>query len=446
MSVSPVRPEWLDRRLDGATPGAWRSKDAPPIAAATRVDVEAGRVEASRLDSPLGRTLRTMALVRARYDVVGKWREYAARQMRRAGRHRETALDIAGLWRAQTLTEAALEGAHEWDVDYAKLVASRLDQMTPLDATIAALEHLHTPGARSVLRALGAQHPRLRDALQALRDDVRNVLERRPRDPEYDADVLAHVASIIVQVLDTVPTLAGKPSPDIDGQGEPGGTSPDIEHGRDLWVRAIPGATRLDVAHRGKVGARRRPSSTGSKIGKMSRLLTDPDRRVFTTRQRAVDALLVLDLSGSMSWSTDEIDDVIDAARGAVVVGYSASDGCNSSRPNTWLIAKDGRRVREMPDVPGGNGCDGTALEYAVNRYRRRAGMPVIWVSDGQVTGRTRSTTSLARDMVARLRRHRVTQVHNATEAIETLRDMARGKMPTPSIGRYLEHNARRDA
>ena len=171
----------------------------------------------------------------------------------------------------------------------------------------------------------------------------------------------------------------------------------------------------------------------------MSRALTDPERRVFSTKQRATDALLVLDLSGSMSWSTDELDEVIEAARGAVVVGYSATDRGDDPRPNVWLLAKDGRRVRELPDVPGGNGCDGTALEYAVKRYRRRAGMPVLWVSDGQVTGRTRSTVALAHDMVARLRRHRVTQVQNATDAIETLRAMSRGQRPQPRVGRYLE-------
>lgn len=437
MTVSPVRPEWLDRREDGATPGAWRSKDAPPIAAATRVDVEAGRIEASRLDSPLGRTLRTMSLVRARYDVVGKWRTYAARQVGRSSRHVETALDIAGLWRAQALTEQALDGAHVWDVDYAKLVASRLDEMQPIDATIAALEHLRTPGARSVLRAIGTKHPRLRDALQTLRDHVAGIVGRRPIDPEYDADVLAYVAREIVKVLEVVPTLAEQPAPTESER--PGGAPPPLEDGRDLWVAARPASTRLDVAHRGKIGARRRPSSTGSKIGKMARLLTDPDRRVFTTKQRAVDALLVLDLSGSMSWSTDELDEVIEAARGAVVVGYSATDRGDDPRPNVWLLAKDGRRVRELPDVPGGNGCDGTALEYAVKRYRRRAGMPVLWVSDGQVTGRTRSTLALAHDMVARLRRHRVTQVQNAAAAIETLRAMSRGQRPQPRIGRYLE-------
>jgi len=437
VTVSPVRPEWLDRRDDGATPGAWRSKDAPPIAAATRVDVEAGRIEASRLDSPLGRTLRTMSLVRARYDVVGEWRTYAARSVGRSSRHVETALDVAQLWRAQALTERALDGAHEWDVDYAKLVASRLDQMQPIDATVAALEHLRTPGARSVLRAIGAKHPRLRDALQALRDHVAGVVDRLPREPEYDADVLAYVAREVVKLLENVPALAEQPGPTENER--PGGAPPPLEDGRELWVAARPASTRLDVAHRGKIGARRRPSSTGSKIGKMSRLLTDPDRRVFTTKQRAVDALLVLDLSGSMSWSTDELDEVIEAARGAVVVGYSATDRGDDPRPNVWLLAKDGRRVRELPDVPGGNGCDGTALEYAVKRYRRRAGMPVLWVSDGQVTGRTRSTVALAHDMVARLRRHRVTQVQNATDAIETLRAMSRGQRPQPRVGRYLE-------
>lgn len=441
MATSPVRPEWLDRRLDGATPSSWRSKDAPPIAAATRVDLASGRVEATRLDSPLGRTLRTMALVRARYDLAGQHLEDARTSASRSSRrYAETSVDIASLWWAQRLTEQALEDAHEWDVDYSKLVASRLEQMTPHDATVAALEHLMTPGSRSVLRAIGAKHPRLRDAMQALRSQIEQYVDRRPSYPDHDAAIIGYVGRQIGALLENVDTLAAAPStPSTDDSSVPGGDDHVIDGSGALWVRSIPGATRLDVAHRGKIGARRRPSSTGTKIGKMSRLLTDPDRRVFTTRQRAIDALLVLDLSGSMSWSTEELDEVIEAARGAVVVGYSSSDRGDDPRPNTWLLAKDGRRVRTLPDVPGGNGCDGTALEYAVNRYRRRAGMPVLWVSDGRVTGRTSSSEALGRDMIARLRRHRVTQVDNAEAAIETLRDMARGKMPRPRVGYYLE-------
>jgi hypothetical protein len=144
----------------------------------------------------------------------------------------------------------------------------------------------------------------------------------------------------------------------------------------------------------------------------------------------------VLDLSGSMNYTIDEIDAIIEQARGAVVVGYSANE---STAPNFFLLAKDGHRVETLPEVCGGNGIDGPALTYAVRKYRKTATTPVVWVSDGHVTGgRNYSKRLLAADMVKRLKLAKATQVTDIDRALALLERMAHGHRPSAAIGRQL--------
>jgi uncharacterized protein (DUF58 family) len=160
---------------------------------------------------------------------------------------------------------------------------------------------------------------------------------------------------------------------------------------------------------------------------------------VFERRARSKNALVVLDMSGSMNYRTEQLDEILELARGAVVVGYSIS----SNDYNFHLLARDGMRVADLPDHGGANGLDGTALTYAVNKYRKNSTTPIVWVSDGEVNG-IGDHTELALDMIHRLRATGAHHVENLTSAIELLEDMARGHKPAPRIGDRLIEIAKR--
>ena len=134
-----------------------------------------------------------------------------------------------------------------------------------------------------------------------------------------------------------------------------------------------------------------------------------------------------------MNYTTDDLDEILERCRGAVVVGYSTC----SSEYNFHLLARDGMRVEKLPRHGGSNGLDGTALTYAVAKYRKNSTTPIVWVSDGQVNG-IGDCRTLAADMIQRLRKTGAHHVENAAKALELLDRMAQGHRPPAAIGKTL--------
>jgi hypothetical protein len=156
-------------------------------------------------------------------------------------------------------------------------------------------------------------------------------------------------------------------------------------------------------------------------------MITDPDRRVFSRKTRALGGVVCIDASGSMALSSEDLDRLLKASAGATVVMYSGGRD-NPSIPNVWVIAKKGRMVRHLPDPPGDNAVDGPALVYA-SSLRERGSQPLIWVSDGYVTGRRSGHTNpnLISDIEMIRRRHKVIQVHNVQEAEQLMKRLQGG-------------------
>ena len=74
--------------------------------------------------------------------------------------------------------------------------------------------------------------------------------------------------------------------------------------------------------------------------------------------------------------------------------------------------------MRKLPEFPGDNAVDCPAIVYA-STLRDNGGQPLIWVSDGYVTGINTGTgdEKLQKDMDYIKRRHRVIQVETVQEA-----------------------------
>ena len=268
-------------------------------------------------------------------------------------------------------------------------------------------------------------------------DYLRHDGTKHRRDEKRLVELARHIEQVSERYREAVHE-AQKESGDQDKDAERGKEQAQEEYNASgkAWYPAILARTNLNRPHVGKIGAKKSPSDSGRTLKYPSRALTDPARRVFQKKQRAKSAVVVLDMSGSMDYTTEELDEMIEACRGAVVVGYSADD---DTTPNTYLLAKDGHRVSELPEVCGNNGNDKTALVYAINKYRKASSTPVLWVSDGGISGASGwSRAELARDMVATLQHYRVHQCETAAEAIALIQRMEHGHNPRTHIQQNL--------
>ena len=168
-------------------------------------------------------------------------------------------------------------------------------------------------------------------------------------------------------------------------------------------------------------GVRRpRPSSSGTVMRYPSRLLNDELRRAFCRMRSVHGGVVVVDQSGSMDLSQEELELLVRRAPDAVVVGYSHRPGSTGTTPNAWLLADRGAVADHSRTGNVGNGVDGPVLEWALSR--RRAREPVVWVTDGQVTDSHDHPDEQLTDHCARLvRRHGIIMVADFSEARRAL-------------------------
>lgn len=133
---------------------------------------------------------------------------------------------------------------------------------------------------------------------------------------------------------------------------------------------------------KGNIGKKRTASNIGRAPRRIHRLLTDPEKRIFDKVSRGAGGVVIIDGSGSMSFTHDQIRKMVENAPGATVAVYTER---SQSEANMWIVADKGRMVSELPDKFGhGNGVDFPAIEWAV-KNRQSSRSPIIWVTDGGV-------------------------------------------------------------
>lgn len=192
-----------------------------------------------------------------------------------------------------------------------------------------------------------------------------------------------------------------------------------------VWDRSIP----LNRHAKNALGRRRSSSDVGIVPRHVERLWTDPDRRIFSTSTRDVGGIVLIDQSGSMSLDQKDLDAIVDASAGCVVIGYSHGPS-HPHEPNIWLHANRGRVASVVRGGNGGNGCDRPALDYVLSI--RKKNEPVIWVCDGYVTyARDGLASQFDRLAILELvRRHGVHMVENVEQGIDALRRARDGRLP----------------
>lgn len=187
----------------------------------------------------------------------------------------------------------------------------------------------------------------------------------------------------------------------------------------------------------GKLGRRRIKTNIGRNPRHLSRLLTDPEKRVFDRSTRGRGGVVLIDQSGSMHLSDSDIWDIIEAAPGCVIIGYSHRAG-SDNLPNAWVIADRGRVAEKVPSGNGGNGVDGPAIRFAV--AHRRKGEPLIWVCDGMVTdgASDRWFANLNDECAELVVKHGIHSVEDVSGAVSALRKAANGQRLKASATGYV--------
>ena len=182
----------------------------------------------------------------------------------------------------------------------------------------------------------------------------------------------------------------------------------------------IDDTLQLTTEVEGYMKRRRRPAQFGRNIGNVSRLYTDPDRRIFSVKRKVKGGIVVIDISGSMSLSQSDIESIVEAAPAAVIMAYS---NCGDGVPNAWVFARRGWRVAEIPSVGGrGNGVDGPALTWAINQ--RAPGEDIVWVCDGYVTTKHDGQSNALTIQCAQLaKKHRIIMIRSVEEAVKQFKN-----------------------
>jgi len=207
----------------------------------------------------------------------------------------------------------------------------------------------------------------------------------------------------------------------------------DIPRWNELRVEKLPLTTLVP----GTIGKKRIASNTGRHPRRLHRYLTDPEMRIFDRVIKGVGGVLVLDCSGSMDLTKKQIREILQAAPGVTVLGYTdrGNDG-----PNAWVLADKGRMVDDLPFTGSGNGVDLPAIEWGV-AHKQRSGAPVIWVSDGGVCGAGQgSSDALAMQCIKYCIKNRVIVVPHLSEAVEMLKKMKRGEKGRTRWPRQLRY------
>lgn len=315
----------------------------------------------------------------------------------------------------------------------------------------------NTKASNSLIAGIRSENPALAKAAGEARKTIRKFVKDFHRNnwnpietmgsTRSEGLVTAGFASFtepLVQLVESflIPQDDEQPGRDSEGDGEdPMGEIEEVVKAGQRGVFAtlvldqIPLTKRVD----GRIGRKRIASSTGRHPRRMDRMLTDPERRVFDRRSRGKGGVVLIDQSGSMHLSDADIEQMIAAAPGCVIIGYSHRPG-TVGKPNAWILANRGKVAGEVRSGNGGNGVDGPAVRLAVKM--RRKGEPLIWVCDGHVTdGRGDQEYANLSDECARLVvKHGIHMVNHCEDGIDALRRASNGeRLPTKATGGLYE-------
>lgn len=232
-----------------------------------------------------------------------------------------------------------------------------------------------------------------------------------------------------------------------DRSGNPHGRVVPVGEGGSIpsWAELIVSREPMPRIHNGTIGKKRTATNMGRRPRRLHRYMTDPAKRVFDRNVRGSGGMVIIDASGSMSFTTEQIAQIVDNAKGATVAIYSFR---GKSKTNFWVIADRGRMVENVDyiDYGHGNGVDYPALAWGVEN-RQSSKTPLVWVTDGGVSGVNDSFhDGLSLQCIQYAKKHGYIVVSDVSEAIDELSKLrnggtAKSKWPAYFRRTWRNHN-----
>jgi hypothetical protein len=196
------------------------------------------------------------------------------------------------------------------------------------------------------------------------------------------------------------------------------------------WGELNPTEADLLKAAPGSISRKRKAAQVGRNPRRIHRMLTDPERRIFDVKTRGKGGIILIDASGSMHFGPDDIRKIMELAPGALVAIYAEDSDGSSGEPNLHVIAKNGKMADEIPRYQTGNNVDLPALKWAIAK-RTSNKIPVMWVTDGEVTGVDGNVySSLGMQCIEFCKRERIIVAENIDEAVKVMGDLKSGRKP----------------
>jgi hypothetical protein len=434
-----TRPEFLSPRRDKPHPAKWEQRSTAPILGAVNAEWGAGSISASFSDSPSSQALQQYALIKARYGIDESDLPDHAMKI---GLKSSSSLRIAD----QIATLATMKEMGELNKAIptlnGKQVAQHYAKASAEELIMANCNLLMTGEHAKFIRTIKEIAPkRTVELITAMNKNIKRIIKTKHLCNTDESmwekmTVGAYHRAKIAQQIERAEKLS-KIKVETGKLETRYGARPELKEVMNGFHDLIVQKPNRTVGHSGRMGRSKKGEQFGRNLTRPHNYYGDNERKVFTRYKSGKGAVILLDLSGSMSLSEEEVDQMIESAHGSTIIGYSQGI---EGEPNCWVIAHNNTRMKGTPDVRGGNGVDVPALLFA-DTYRKTK-QPLVWVSDGYATGKNDEMShdimkATAKTVIAL----NVHQVIDVEATLKLLDKMQRGLNPKPEMCASLWHH-----
>lgn len=313
------------------------------------------------------------------------------------------------------LDDNQVDGYQEWfNLLYRKLAGEKVQPLLGMDEPSLVEAARLVAASRGYLE--GATFDNLFRPLPWIKELVEDMHSRHIAEKEGEAefsDTVAYAQELERRFSEIEDQLLGEAAAAQDANMPPQFIDLDEETGDDhFWGEMVIERVPLPERLRHSDARRTRAHDTGAVPRYMHRLVSD--QRVFgrKRKEKHFQGTVLIDHSGSMSLSTDQVDEMLRRWPAVTIATYSGEyNGV------LRIVAEKGKRAaRQHLSRPDGMGncVDGPALDWLAKQRG-----PRIWISDGQVSGQGEDFRPWFRkDATQKVIRGRIKRIENVQDLL----------------------------
>ena len=437
--MSQTQPAWLSDRYDLERPDKWKPQNSIPLLETMNANWQTGEFTNTQSATAQGRAISRLTMIKAKFGITDYERLNITHEL---SEQTQQSADIVATLKIYEKAKYPIK-------DIPQISGKTVGQHAK---NLAWSELVH----HTARMALTYEYKKFMTQLKDLPKEQKDLLRKMSRElrakSDYNTNLLANTNHVdyeggspirlhnceagrarIARTIDHYAKMKIEPQDQTTQQTGKGKSTKQTEEELG-FEKLLISKPSLDLNHSGRMGRRKRASTSGKQPERMANYYADQQKRIFTNKTKSLGAVVLVDMSGSMSLSDDELEQILEASHGATVIGYSHGEFAEA---NCWLMARNNRRMRGLPNPGGGNGVDVPALYYASTFLKNHS--PFIWISDGMATGKVDSSTPKIMKITAKVAsKLGVTMAENAPSAIQLLKEAQRGKKPKPYLNELL--------